>query len=219
MRHTRGRSRTSRQCTVPFENYKVSGRGILALHSTSSTDTGLRTAISSSWNCHIFRYASHRPISSRCFPESAIAPFSTTRMRSAHRIVAGRWETTTRVRPCPRTHPGSSLDDCASSHTHLSASSALVSRPLDWGLLWHTITIAAERGQVISGRIAIDKCERCWSLTPASPWPAGRYRIRVESSLEDVCGNSLTGPFDQPIRKDRPLRTEMNCSSLMFELV
>jgi hypothetical protein len=39
-------------------------------------------------------------------------------------------------------------------------------KPLDWALLWRTMTIASEGGQPMDGRIAIDQGERRWSFTP-----------------------------------------------------
>lgn len=76
----------------------------------------------------------------------------------------------------------------------------LFPKPLDWALLWHTISIASEGGRPIEGRIAIDQGERRWSFTPTSPWTAGSYYVRISSRLEDVCGNSLLEAFDRPLR-------------------
>ena len=81
-----------------------------------------------------------------------------------------------------------------------------------------TYQFARDR-QPIPGRIAIDQRERRWSFTPSSPWLAGEYHIRIEYSLEDVCGNTLTGPFDRPLRKDPHLVTEMSSSSLIFHSI
>ncbi len=89
--------------------------------------------------------------------------------------------------------------------------------PLDWALLLQTITIESADGSVIDGRVVVDQCEKRWSFTPTSPWIAGVYHIRVGSSLEDVCGNSITGAFDRPLRKGPNLVTEMNGSSLIFQ--
>jgi hypothetical protein len=91
-------------------------------------------------------------------------------------------------------------------------------RPLDWALLWHTITVASEGGRPIPGGIGIDDCERRWSFTPTSPWGSGTYHIHVGSSLEDVCGNSFTGAFDKPLRKEPHLAAGINGLPLIFRL-
>jgi hypothetical protein len=91
--------------------------------------------------------------------------------------------------------------------------------PLDWALLWQTITIESADGLAIGGRVVVDQYERRWSFTPTSPWVAGVYHIRVGSGLEDVCGNNITGAFDRPLRKGRNLVTQINGSSLIFQLL
>lgn len=90
--------------------------------------------------------------------------------------------------------------------------------PLDWALLWQTITIESADGLVIDGQAVVDQQERRWSFTPTSPWIAGVYHIRVGSSLEDVCGNSVSGAFDKPLRKDPHTGAQRNGSSLSFQL-
>ena len=91
--------------------------------------------------------------------------------------------------------------------------------PLDWALLLQTITIGSADGSVIEGQVAVDQCERRWNFTPASAWVAGVYNIRVGSSLEDVCGNSITGAFDRPLRKSPDLVAKTTGSSLTFQLI
>jgi hypothetical protein len=89
---------------------------------------------------------------------------------------------------------------------------------LDWVLLLRTIAIRSAGGSFIHGQIVVDQCERRWSFIPSSPWVAGAYQIVVESGLEDVCGNSIAGAFDRPLRKGHNLMTERNDSSLIFQL-
>ena len=91
--------------------------------------------------------------------------------------------------------------------------------PLDWALLLQTIIIGSADGSVIAGQVVVDQCERRWSFTPTSPWVAGMYHIHVRSSLEDVCGNSITGAFDRPLRKDSHPMREIKGSSLSFQLM
>jgi len=95
----------------------------------------------------------------------------------------------------------------------------MFANPLDWALLLRTITIESADGSVTDGRIAVDQCERRWSFTPGSPWIAGLYHIRVRSSLEDVCGNSITAAFDRPLRKGPNPVPEINDHSLIFRLI
>lgn len=95
----------------------------------------------------------------------------------------------------------------------------LFPRPLDWAMLAHTITIASTDGLSIDGRVAIDQCERRWRFTPTSPWAEGCYHVRVEASLEDVCGNTVTAPFDRPIRSGSDLPYDVAIRSITFQPV
>ena len=90
--------------------------------------------------------------------------------------------------------------------------------PLDWALLSHTITIVAADEGLIEGRTVIDQGERRWSFTPALPWAAGSYHIRVASTLEDVCGNSVLAAFDRPLRPGRDLAYEVANRLISFQL-
>jgi len=91
--------------------------------------------------------------------------------------------------------------------------------PLDWALLLQTITIQSADRSVIEGQVVLDQYERRWSFTPGSPWVGGVYHIRVEPRLEDVCGNTISGLFDRPLRRDPNLLTEPNGTSLTFQLI
>ena len=91
--------------------------------------------------------------------------------------------------------------------------------PLDWALLLQTIRIESADGFVVEGRVVVGQHERRWRFTPTSPWISGVYHIRVGSSLEDVCGNSVTGAFDRPLRKDPSLEAKIDGRSLSFRLI
>jgi hypothetical protein len=95
----------------------------------------------------------------------------------------------------------------------------ILPKPLDWALLLRSITIASEGGRLVNGRIEIDQGERRWSFAPILPWTAGAYSVRVASSLEDVCGNSLLGPFDRPLRAASDLVYVPGHRSMPFHVV
>jgi hypothetical protein len=92
-------------------------------------------------------------------------------------------------------------------------------RPLDWALLSQTVTIVSADEQAIKGRIIIDQCERRWNFTPTLPWAAGCYHVRVASSLEDVCGNSVMAAFDRPLREGSDLAYEAADRSVSFQSI
>jgi hypothetical protein len=91
-------------------------------------------------------------------------------------------------------------------------------RPLDWALLSQAITIVSTCEQSIDGRVVIDRCERRWRFTPTSPWTAGSYQVRVASTMEDVCGNSVIAAFDRPLRSGSDLAPEAVGRSISFHL-
>ena len=91
-------------------------------------------------------------------------------------------------------------------------------RPLDWVLLSQMITIVSADGQLLGGRIVVDQCETRWSFIPSFPWARGHYHIRVESSLEDICGNSVIAAFDRPLRPGNDLAYEAAKCSISFQL-
>jgi hypothetical protein len=90
--------------------------------------------------------------------------------------------------------------------------------PLDWALLFQTITVESAAGDLIAGQVAVDQCEKRWSFTPASPWVAGMYHMGVGSSLEDVCGNNIGGAFERPIGTAAHPAARTSGSSLVFQL-
>jgi hypothetical protein len=90
--------------------------------------------------------------------------------------------------------------------------------PLDWALLLRAITIRSAHGSVLDGYVVVDECEKRWSFIPDSSWKAGIYQIRIARGLEDVCGNSISGAFDRPLRKDPNLGIE-KISLLTFQLI
>ncbi|QBR04291.1 hypothetical protein [Paraburkholderia pallida] len=88
----------------------------------------------------------------------------------------------------------------------------LFPRPLDWALLRHAIVVDSDCESLIPGRISVDRGERRWRYTPASPWAGGWYSVRVAPDLEDVCGNSLLAAFDRPLRTGSSVTVETtNC--------
>jgi hypothetical protein len=90
--------------------------------------------------------------------------------------------------------------------------------PLDRALALDAIRIESEHGSAVQGHAEVDQCETRWNLKPASPWTPGIYHVRVNSRLEDVCGNTPTGAFERPLGEGPQSVTAPERSSLVFRL-
>ena len=71
-----------------------------------------------------------------------------------------------------------------------------VGEPIDHALGLRLIDVLGSGQQVVSGEPTLQHNETRWSFTPSEKWPAGRYRLRVEGTLEDPSGNSVLRPFE-----------------------
>jgi hypothetical protein len=85
-------------------------------------------------------------------------------------------------------------------------------RPLDHGLLQHTIT------PPVPGRAHIGSDQRSWSFMPHEPWPGGEQALVVQTVLEDIAGNSLRRAFDRDLADERDEPLDANEIRLPFRL-
>ena len=58
------------------------------------------------------------------------------------------------------------------------------------------IAVADERGARLAGRSLLADGERTWQLTPARPWRAGAYALRIHPRVETPCGDEVGDPFE-----------------------
>ena len=91
-------------------------------------------------------------------------------------------------------------------------------RPLDRALLRNTLALFFELAEVVQGEIDVSQEERRWSFTPVSPWKAGDYQVRISDSLEDICGNTITGAFDRPLRQNSQASHQREVRTLTFRI-
>lgn len=68
--------------------------------------------------------------------------------------------------------------------------------PLDYTLLNNTIRIIDETGNLVPGKISIEKKETALQFIPKRDWKSGKYFLETESRLEDLAGNNLNRLFD-----------------------
>lgn len=71
--------------------------------------------------------------------------------------------------------------------------------PADHLSLAYRIRVTDDAGEKIRGSLRLADDERDWIFTPRQSWGQGPYQIEVNTSLEDLAGNRLTGLFDRPL--------------------
>jgi hypothetical protein len=79
-------------------------------------------------------------------------------------------------------------------------------RPLDHALALRCLRPSTSDGAVPPGHAALGRGDARWVFTPGSPWP-GPGRLHVDTTLEDLAGNSVRKVFDRDLRlhQDDPL--------------
>lgn len=65
------------------------------------------------------------------------------------------------------------------------------SDPMDHALALRMIRVIG-----VEGNSALEDHERRWKFTPAERWKAGRYKLAVQSTIEDLAGNNIGKPFE-----------------------
>jgi len=78
---------------------------------------------------------------------------------------------------------------------------------LDHAMLQRVVNVVDSLGKHVPGIVKIDKQETRWSFTPKTPWKKGNYALRIETTLEDLAGNSIGRPFEVDII--RPIKQKI----------
>jgi len=89
---------------------------------------------------------------------------------------------------------------------------------LDHSLLERIVWVADASGRKVAGTIATGDGEACWQFTPTEPWPAGKYHLVAETTLEDLAGNSIGRPFEVDEFKPVEQRIETKTVEIPFEV-
>jgi len=68
--------------------------------------------------------------------------------------------------------------------------------PLDWSMLFRSISVLNPEGKNIAGSISVSDNETVWAFVPEESWSKGKFSISIDPNLEDPTGNSVGRPFD-----------------------
>jgi len=77
---------------------------------------------------------------------------------------------------------------------------------LDHALLERLVNVRGPDGLAVSGSKHVAESECSWSFVPDEPWRPGKHSLEVGGVLEDLAGNSVGRPFEEPPRPgDEPV--------------
>ncbi|MEX1006377.1 MAG: hypothetical protein WD271_00860 [Acidimicrobiia bacterium] len=72
-------------------------------------------------------------------------------------------------------------------------------RPLDHALLHRCLAVVDGNDRRVAGRVSVPAGEGSWAFTPTTPWPRAGLRLIVDTTLEDLAGNSVARVFDRDL--------------------
>lgn len=89
---------------------------------------------------------------------------------------------------------------------------------LDHALLQRLLWIVNVNGDKIPGTVAVSKHETSWQFRPDYVWRAGKYRLVVDTTLEDLAGNSIAKPFEIDVFKKVERKVESTTVDVGFSI-
>lgn len=70
-------------------------------------------------------------------------------------------------------------------------------KPLDRALAARMIWVVGPDGKRLDGKVIVGEDGTSWGFaTPGDAWPAGEYKLVIDTRLEDPCGNRVGAPFE-----------------------
>jgi hypothetical protein len=91
-----------------------------------------------------------------------------------------------------------------------------LAKPLDRALLSRMLWVTDAAGKRVDGTVTVGGGERVVTFAPAKPWARGGYKLVIDQTLEDVCGNRVGEPFEVDVLKPIPLKPEVKLAERVF---
>jgi hypothetical protein len=100
----------------------------------------------------------------------------------------------------------------------LDALHVLFYEPMDWALSQRLISVSTEGGKSIRCQKNLNGDERELTLAPDRPWEAGRYKLVIKTTIEDLAGNNIGKPFEVDLFERVQQKLENRFVELAFEV-
>ena len=81
--------------------------------------------------------------------------------------------------------------------------------PMDHALLQKSLTVLDENGDKIEGKSLLRHHDMEWLFTPTLPWKLAKYRVQINSKLEDLAGNNFNRLFDTNLENQEDSKKEL----------
>lgn len=72
-------------------------------------------------------------------------------------------------------------------------------RTMDYALLQRMLTVIDVKDNALAGTNVLGEGETTWTFKPTKPLNPGTYRVRINTTLEDTCGNAIGRAFEVDI--------------------
>lgn len=92
----------------------------------------------------------------------------------------------------------------------------ILNGPADHVSMAYRIRVTDRAGHKLRGSLRLEDNEQAWIFTPNQPWKAAQHHLEVNTTLEDVAGNRLTGLFDRPLATEGHSAPEAAVETLGF---
>ncbi len=91
-----------------------------------------------------------------------------------------------------------------------------LAKPLDRALLNRMLWVTDAAGKRVEGTLTVGGGERVVTFAPKNPWAKGDYRLMINATLEDVCGNRVGEPFEVDVLRPIPLKPVIKIAERPF---
>lgn len=88
---------------------------------------------------------------------------------------------------------------------------------IDYELASNAIQIFKDE-QVFHGNVTLNSNESQWRFKPTEPWLPGKYKLIIETRLEDLAGNNLNRLFDRDLERDAGDISESKYAEMSFSI-
>jgi hypothetical protein len=91
-----------------------------------------------------------------------------------------------------------------------------LAKPLDRAMLQRVLWVVDARGDRVEGTLTVGGGERVVAFAPSKPWAKGEYKLVIDTSLEDVCGNRVAEAFEVDALRPAPPRRRAQLAERAF---